>query len=79
MPNTALLRAAEIAHARDLAHAIHDAIPTGTPDHIATCAAITYLCAYAEVTGSAAETAALMHAAADELVKPGARFGQTSH
>lgn len=73
------IRASEIAQARDLANAIHCVIPAGVPQHIAVCAAITYLCAFAEVVGSAQETAALMHAAADELAKSGARFGQATH
>lgn len=66
----------DVALATDLVSRIWAAVPEGTP-HDAVCSALlALLCTLADKTDNVAVIADLMHATADELVKPGPRFVQ---
>ena len=70
---------AEPAEVRQLIQVIAAAIPDDTPADVALIALLALLASTADQAGNTSVIAHLMHAAADELVKEGPRFGQSSH
>lgn len=75
-------QAAQIAERQaiaQLARRIEGQISKETPRRHIYAAAIGLVITYAEFAGESELLATLLHAAADEMTKSGARFGQTAH
>jgi len=74
MPALSQARLADQQESVALAKAFHDIVPAGTSEAIVFSAAISFVCACAEVSPRREVIAQLMRAAADELLKGSTGF-----